>query len=52
MRGMEQQRSRKEEGKEMIELNIKEFIAAARLYLFGLLPAQPQLATVRIQQPR
>ncbi len=36
----------------MIELNIKQFIAAARQHLFGLLPAQPQLATIRIPQSR
>lgn len=30
----------------MLEMNIRQFIEAARQYLFGMMPAQPQLATI------
>lgn len=37
----------------MIEMNIQEFIAAARLYLFGMLPApQPALIPVVARRVR
>lgn len=48
---MDQQQSRQEENKEMIDMNIKEFMAIARYHLFGLLPVkQPALATIPVQQ--
>lgn len=34
----------------MIKMNIKQFIEAARQYLFGLAPAQPALATIPVRQ--
>lgn len=30
----------------MSEQNLKQFLAAARQYLFGLMPQQPALATI------
>lgn len=36
----------------MITMNIKQFIEAARLYLFGLAPVQPALATLPVRQDR
>lgn len=50
---MEQQQSRQEELKELIEMNIKEFIEAARQHLFGLMPApQPALIPIPVRQVR
>lgn len=37
----------------MNEMNIKEFMEAARLYLLGMMPApQAQLATIPVRQVR
>ena len=37
----------------MTEMNIKEFIAAARQHLFGLIPApQPALIAIPVRQVR
>ncbi len=37
----------------MIDMNIKEFLATARYYLLGLIPAkQPALATIPLRQVR
>ena len=47
MRAMEQQQSREEENKETIDMNITKFLATARAYLFGLIPArQPALIAI------
>jgi hypothetical protein len=48
---MNQQQSHQEENQEMIEMNIKEFMAMAHYYLFGMpLLKQPVLATIPAQQ--
>lgn len=36
----------------MITMNIKQFIEAARLYLFGLAPVQPAPAPLPVRQDR
>lgn len=36
----------------MIETNVRQFIAAARLYLFGVVPTAPRLATIAGTRPR
>ena len=36
----------------MNETNIRQFLEAARLYLLGFMPAQPQLATVPVRVSR
>ncbi|WP_428827232.1 hypothetical protein ACLIKD_03815 [Azonexus sp. IMCC34842] len=47
MQGIEEQQAQQEEKQEMIEMTIKEFMDAARLYLFGMPPApQPVLARI------
>ena len=33
-------------------MNIKQFIEATRQYLFGMLPAQPALATIPVRAKR
>lgn len=52
MRGMSENKAHQEDDEEMIKMNIKQFIEAARQYLFELAPAQPALATVAICQDR
>lgn len=54
MRAMPQQdQSRKEEDQEMIDMNIKQFLATARAYLLGLIPTQqPALATIPLRRSR
>lgn len=49
---MDQQQDQEEENTEMLETNIKQFIEAARHYFFGLIPAQPQLATIPVRSVR
>jgi hypothetical protein len=50
---MEQQQSRQEDHEEMIEMNIKKFIAVARQYLLGMAPApQPALVPVVARRVR
>jgi NADP-dependent 3-hydroxy acid dehydrogenase YdfG len=50
---MEAHQSHQEENKEMIDMNIKEFMTAAQLYLFGLIPApQPVLIPIPVRQGR
>lgn len=48
MRGMEANQSHQEDNKEMIKMNIKQFIEATRQYLFELATAQVQPALVPI----
>ncbi len=36
----------------MIKMNIKQFIEAARQYLFELAPAQPALAAIPVSKDR
>lgn len=54
MRAMPQHdQSRKEEDTEMIDMNIKQFLATARAYLLGLIPPQqPALATIPLRRSR
>ena len=53
MQGMEEQQAYKKDNKEMIDMNIKEFLNAAHQYLFGLMPAQqPALASIPLHQAR
>ena len=52
MRVMSENEAHQEDDKEMINMNIKQFIEAARHYLFELAPAQPALVTVAIHQDR
>jgi len=52
MRRMEENKAHQEDEKETIKMNIKQFIEAARHYLFELAPAQPALVTVAIHQDR
>ncbi len=52
MQGMEENQARQEDEKEMIKMNIKQFIEATRQYLFGMLPTQPVLATVPVRTKR
>lgn len=35
-----------------MNMNIKQFIEVARQYLFGMMPAQPQLATIPVRAVR
>lgn len=49
---MEENKARQEDEKEMIEMNIKQFIEATRHYLFQMAPAQPVLATIPVCQDR
>ena len=51
---MENQQTLGQEEIEMIELNIKQFLAATRTYLLDLLPTHPhqQLAIVPIRKVR
>jgi hypothetical protein len=47
MRGMEVKQVPQEENSKMIEMNINQFMEAAREYLFGFMPnAQSVLATI------
>jgi len=46
MQGIDKQQSQQEENCNMIEMNIRQFMEAARQHLFGLLPAQPAFATI------
>ena len=46
MQGIDKQQSQQEETCNMIEMNIRQFMEAARQHLFGLLPAQPAFATI------
>ncbi len=52
MRVMSENKARQEDDEEMINMNIKQFIEAARQYLFELAPAQPALATIAIHSDR
>ncbi len=52
MRVMSENKARHEDDEEMINMNIKQFIEAARQYLFELPPAQPALATIAIHSDR
>ncbi len=36
----------------MLDTNIRQFIEAARQYFFGMMPAQPQLATIPVRTVR
>jgi len=47
MQAMDQQQDPQEENPEMLDTNIKEFIAAARQHFFGLVngPAQQNLSS-------
>ena len=49
---MSENKTHQEDDEEMINMNIKQFIEAARQYLFELAPAQPALVTVAIHQDR
>jgi hypothetical protein len=37
---------------EMNDTNIRQFLEAAREYLLGFMPAQPQLATIPVRTSR
>lgn len=53
MQPMDQHQSRQEENKEMIDMDIKNFLETARYYLLGLIPTkQPALATIPLRQAR
>lgn len=53
MQAMAKQQSHQEENKEMIDMNIKEFMATAHHYLFGLIPVQqPALAPLPVLRAR
>ena len=54
MRGMEENQSHQEDNKEIIKMNIKQFIEATRQYLFELsaAQAQPVLATIPVRNDR
>jgi hypothetical protein len=52
MQFMDQQQDPLEENRKMFETNIQQFINAARQYLFGLMPAQPVLATIPVRCSR
>ena len=52
MRGMSDSKAHQDDDEAMITMNIKQFIEAARLYLFGLAPVQPALATLPVRQDR
>lgn len=47
---MSENKTHQEDDEEMINMNIKQFIEAARLHLFGLAPVQPALATIPVRQ--
>jgi hypothetical protein len=49
---MEENQARQEDDEEIIKMNIKQFIEATRQYLFGMLPAQPVLATIPVRAKR
>ena len=49
---MSEHKTHQEDDEEMINMNIKQFIEAARQYLFELAPAQPALATVTLRTDR
>lgn len=53
MRGMEVKQVPQEENSKMIEMNINQFMQAAREYLFGLMPnAKSALASIPVRQAR
>ena len=54
MRGMEANQSHQEDNKEIIKMNIKQFIEATRQYLFELATAQaqPALAPIPVRADR
>lgn len=53
MRGMEVKQAPQEENSKMIEMNINQFMQAARQYLFGFMPsAHATLATIPTQKAR
>ena len=54
MRGMEENEAHQEDEKEIIKMNIKQFIEATRQYLFELSTAQAQsaLATIPVRADR
>lgn len=52
MRGMSENKAHQEDDEEMIKMNIKQFIDAARRYLFELAPAQPALAAIPVRKDR
>ena len=52
MRGMSESKTHQEDDEEMIKMNIKQFIEAARQYLFELAPTPAALATIAIRQDR
>lgn len=53
MRGMEVKQAPQEENSKMIEMNINQFMQAAREYLFGFMPnTESALATIPVRQAR
>lgn len=51
MRSMQSEQAHQEDDGEMIEMNIKAFLEATRIYLQQLIPAQqPALATIPVRQ--
>ena len=48
MRGMEENEAHQEDEKEIIKMNIKQFIEATRQYLFELVAVQPVLVPIPI----
>ena len=46
MRDIDKPQSQQEEFSNMLEMNIRQFMEAARQNLFGLLPVQPAFATI------
>lgn len=50
MRVMENNDAPTEDAQEPNTMNIKQFIDAARQYLFDLAPAQPALATIPVSR--
>lgn len=51
MRGMEVKQAPQEENSKMIEMNINQFMEAARQYLFDFMPSA-QATLVTIQTPK
>ncbi len=52
MRGMEENEAHQEDEKEIIKMNIKQFIEATRQYLFEIAAVQPALDVIPARQDR
>ena len=52
MRAMEENKARKEDKQETSDMKIKQFIEAARQYLFPMVTPQAALATIPVRNDR